>query len=65
LKKIIEAPLGVDVNVWQYEHMRQFVLELNLLVTQLHGVCTPQKCPKMEANGSLYACAAHNGQREV
>ena len=45
--------------------MRQFVLELNLLVTQLHGVCTVQTCSKMEANGSLYACAAHKMKQEV
>lgn len=59
VKKIIEPPEDVDVNVWQYEHMRQFILELNLLVTQLNGVCTPQSCPKMKANDWLYLCAAH------
>lgn len=45
--------------------MRQFILELNLLVTQLHEDCTAQTCPKMEANGSLYACAAHKMKQDV
>jgi Mob1/phocein family. len=64
VKKIIEPPEEVDINVWQYEHMRQFILELNLLVTQLNGVCTPQSCPKMKANDWLYLCAAHKKEQE-
>ena len=30
--KICELPAEVDESVWQYEHIRQFILELNLLV---------------------------------
>jgi len=30
--KICEPPKEVDESVWQYEHIRQFILELNLLV---------------------------------
>ncbi len=30
--KICELPPEVDESVWQYEHIRQFILELNLLV---------------------------------
>lgn len=33
VKQIITPPPEVDINVWQYEHLRQFILELNLLVT--------------------------------
>lgn len=40
VKKICEPPPEIDIHVWQYEHLRQFILELNLLVTQLKGVCT-------------------------
>ena len=25
VEKIIEAPQGVDINVWKYEHLRQFI----------------------------------------
>ena len=32
VKKICEPPPEVDEAVWQYEHIRQFILELNLLV---------------------------------
>lgn len=32
VRKIVEPPTDVDLSVWQYEHMRQFILELNLLV---------------------------------
>jgi hypothetical protein len=32
VRKIVEPPKDVDLSVWQYEHMRQFILELNLLV---------------------------------
>ena len=30
--KICEPPSEVDESVWQYEHIRQFIIELNLLV---------------------------------
>ena len=32
VQKICELPQGVDITVWQYEHIRQFILELNLLI---------------------------------
>jgi hypothetical protein len=65
VKKIITPPPEVDVNVWQYEHLRQFILELNLLVTQLKGVCTAQSCPKMKATEAwLYLCAVHKKEAQ-
>ncbi|KAM3142104.1 hypothetical protein pb186bvf_005758 [Paramecium bursaria] len=65
IKQIITPPPEVDVLVWQYEHLRQFILELNLLVTQLKGVCTAQTCPKMKATEDwLYLCAAHKKAQE-
>ncbi|CAD8132428.1 unnamed protein product [Paramecium pentaurelia] len=65
IKQIITPPPEVDINVWQYEHLRQFILELNLLVTQLKGLCTAQTCPKMKATEDwLYLCAAHKKAQE-
>lgn len=66
IKKIIEPPKEVDISVWKYEHLRQFILELNLLVVQLQGICTKQTCPKMKATDDwLYLCAAHKDPQEV
>ena len=35
IAEICKKPEGVDEYLWQYEHVRQFVVELNLLVVQL------------------------------
>lgn len=65
VRRICEPPDSVDESVWQYEHIRQFILELNLLVVQLLGVCTSKCCPKMTANETwLYICAAHKQPKE-
>mmetsp|Transcript_23498 Transcript_23498/g.41648 ORF Transcript_23498/g.41648 Transcript_23498/m.41648 type:complete len:209 (+) Transcript_23498:479-1105(+) len=65
VQKICEPPHDVDIVVWQYEHMRQFILELNLLVVQLQGVCTPSFCPKMKATDDwMYLCATHKTPQE-
>ena len=40
--------------------MRQFVLELNLLVTTLKDICIKSSCPTMKGSqDSEYLCAAH------
>ena len=66
VSQILEPPPGMDINVWQYEHFRQFILELNLLVTQLKGECTPEKCPRMTSSEDLmFLCAAHKDNQEV
>lgn len=58
IKKIIEAPKDVDLIVWKYEHIRQFILETNLLLVQLQGICTKITCPKMKATDEwLYLCS--------
>nr|AIA82462.1 phocein [Stentor coeruleus] len=65
IKKIIEPPPDVDISVWQYEHMRQFILELNLLVVYLENICTMTTCPKMKATDEwLYLCASHKTPQE-
>ena len=66
IKGICETPPEVDESAWQYEHIRQFLLELNLLVVELQGVCTTKQCPKMKATDDwLYLCASHDMPQEV
>jgi len=51
--------------VWQYEHVRQFILELNLLVTTLKDVCKKETCPSMKGpDECMYLCAAHKTAME-
>lgn len=58
IKKIITPPKEVDALVWKYEHIRQFILETNLLIVQLQGICTKNTCPKMKATDDwLYLCS--------
>lgn len=44
---ILTSPEGTDEAVWQYEHLRQFTLELNQLVVSFDTVCTEQTCPQV------------------
>ena len=64
IQRIVEPPPNVDESVWQYEHIRQFILELNLLVVQLLSICTRQSCPKMVATDTQFLCAAHKSPQE-
>ena len=65
VKKIIDPPKGVNINAWKYEHLRQFILETNLLIVQLKGVCTKETCPKMKAKDDwLYLCSVHKETQE-
>lgn len=60
ISAIITQPPDVDSPVWIYEHVRQFVLELNLLVVQLQGICTRTECPSMKVTEEwLFLCAVH------
>jgi len=53
-----------DDDMWQYEHFRRFVLELNELAAMLTKVCTPLTCPEMIATGTeTYLCACHTKPR--
>ena len=57
IKLIITPPKDVDILVWKYEHIRQFILETNLLIVQLQGICTKHTCPRMKATEDwLYLC---------
>ncbi len=65
IQKIINLPNDVDVGVWKYEHLRQFILETNLLIVQLQGNCNNITCPKMKATDDwLYLCAVHKETTE-
>lgn len=62
LERLYEPPAGgaVDPLVWQYEHLRQFVIEFGLLLVALGDECLPETCPKMTASNEWqYLCAAH------
>jgi hypothetical protein len=64
-KKLIEPPKGININVLKYEHLRQFILETNLLIVQLKGVCTKETFPKMKATDDwLYLCSVHKETQE-
>jgi len=61
IDRIYELPSSdTDPLIWQYEHLRQFVIEFNLLLVALGDECTPETCPKMTASNEWqYLCAAH------
>lgn len=61
MERMYELPTNeMDPLVWQYEHLRQFVIEFNLLLVALGDECTPDTCPKMTASNEWqYLCAAH------
>jgi hypothetical protein len=62
---ILTIPEGTDAAVWQYEHLRQFTLELNQIVVLFDAVCTDATCPQMKATDEwLYLCAAHKNPKE-
>ena len=39
---IVSTPKGINGNLWQYEHIRYFIIELNLLLVPLinDDLCT-------------------------
>lgn len=66
IDEILTAPEGQDEVVWEYEHLRQFCMELNGLAVRLQEQCTPQSCPQMIATEQwIFLCAAHKTPREV
>ncbi|ORZ36037.1 Mob1/phocein [Catenaria anguillulae PL171] len=57
---LVSVPVGGDPLVWQYEHLRQFCLELSAFVIALNPECSSTTCPQMKANEWQYLCAAHS-----
>ena len=62
--KIIELPRDCDIFAWQYEHIRQFLIEINLLVTLLMDKCSKLTCPILTFKGQSYKCVVHEGSGE-
>lgn len=64
-KEIAQAPKGVDPWLWVYELVKQFIIDLNVLVVgMLEDACSSQKCPEMRANEWQYLCACHSPPQE-
>eukprot|EP00916_Digyalum_oweni_P014725 GHVL01024118.1.p1 GENE.GHVL01024118.1~~GHVL01024118.1.p1 ORF type:complete len:376 (+),score=45.32 GHVL01024118.1:55-1182(+) len=60
VRDIFELPKDVDTLVWEYEHLRQFVIEFNQLILFLQNSCTVDTCPKMTASHEWqFLCATH------
>jgi hypothetical protein len=65
LAKIYAVPEDQDTYLWQYEHLRQMMKELNVLVARLDGRCTRESCPVMKATDDwVFLCAAHKAPQE-
>ena len=62
--KIIELPKECDLGAWQYEHIRQFLMEANILVTHLQAMCNETNCPIMRVNNDSYKCTVHDKWRD-
>ncbi|KAJ3095981.1 Glyceraldehyde-3-phosphate dehydrogenase 2 [Phlyctochytrium planicorne] len=62
---IVSLPSDQDVYVWQYEHLRQFCLEMNELAVLLGEICTKDTCPDMKTGEWQYLCAAHASPQPV
>ncbi|CAJ0952745.1 unnamed protein product, partial [Mesorhabditis belari] len=55
----------IDEGVWKYEHLRQFVLQLNGLALLLQEECYPSACAQMTATEQwIFLCAAHKNPKE-
>ncbi|CAG8605890.1 4740_t:CDS:2 [Ambispora leptoticha] len=59
---LVNLPPKQDKESWQYEHLRQFCLELTFLVVQLSTECTRETCPEMKVINWMYLCAMHQAQ---
>merc|ERR1711879_421277 len=61
----IKKPESLKPTVWIMEHMRQFVIDINLLCGALSQHCTKKTCPEMMATEKFtYVCAAHKPNKD-
>lgn len=58
VKFIVSLPKNQDKAVWQVEHIRQIVQDLNVYLVALDPVCNKDTCPKMIARDE-FLCATH------
>jgi len=62
---ILTPPETQDEEVWKYEHLRQFCMELNGLAVKLQSECFPETCNQMTATEQwIFLCAAHKSPKE-
>eukprot|EP01132_Coremiostelium_polycephalum_P009389 gene9389-11534_t len=62
---VLDIPENQDKNVWQYEQIRQFTLELNQFTVLFKDICNQKSCPKMKATDDwLFLCASHKQTQE-
>ena len=57
--QILAVPGGCSQDIWVLEHTKQFVLETNLLVTELQKHCTSATCPLMGLKNDSFKCTVH------
>uniref|UniRef100_A0A2K5Q4Q3 Uncharacterized protein n=1 Tax=Cebus imitator TaxID=2715852 RepID=A0A2K5Q4Q3_CEBIM len=50
IDKILEPPEGQDENIWKYEYLKQFCLELNGPDVKPQSECHPDTCTEMTAS---------------
>ncbi len=63
---ILLPPEQQDENIWKYEQVRQFCLELNLITVRLQQECNATTCTQMTATEQwIFLCAAHKNPKEV
>jgi hypothetical protein len=65
IRHIYNCPEDKDESLWQYEHIRQFTIELSHFAVYLGSVCNHTTCPQMKATDEwMYLCAAHKQPQE-
>ncbi|KAK5574896.1 hypothetical protein RB653_010150 [Dictyostelium firmibasis] len=65
IDSVLTMPQGHDLNVWQYEQIRQFTLELNHFIVLFKDICNSNTCPQMKATDDwLFLCASHKQTQE-
>jgi hypothetical protein len=65
IRHIYDCPEDKDESLWQYEHIRQFTIELSHFAVYLGSVCNHTTCPQMKATDEwMYLCAAHKQPQE-
>ncbi|EGC29024.1 hypothetical protein DICPUDRAFT_159452 [Dictyostelium purpureum] len=62
---VLSMPSNHDINLWQYEQIRQFTLELNHFTALFKDFCNQTTCPSMKATDDwLFLCASHKQTQE-
>uniref|UniRef100_A0A2K5Q4R9 Uncharacterized protein n=1 Tax=Cebus imitator TaxID=2715852 RepID=A0A2K5Q4R9_CEBIM len=66
IDKILEPPEGQDENIWKYEYLKQFCLELNGPDVKPQSECHPDTCTEMTASEQqICLCATHKTRLHI